>query len=121
MSSVPEFDTSNVENLRGMFEGTKLTAIPEYDLSNAKNISYICRMCYSLKDVPLFKNTNNLVSSHDAFGSCSAVSGGALALYTHLAACQSLVNGNHQYTFRGCGSATTQGAAELAQIPSDWK
>lgn len=121
MSSAPEFDTSNVENWRGMFEGTKLTAIPEYDLSNAKNISYICTMCYSLKEVPLFKNTNNIVSSYRAFASCSAVTGGALALYTQLAACQSLVNGNHSGTFFACGSATTQGAAELAQIPSDWK
>lgn len=121
MSSAPEFDISNVENLHGMFEQTKLTAIPEYDLSNAKNISYICRMCYSLKDVPLFKNTNSLVSSYDAFGSCSAVSGGISALYTQLAACQSLVNGNHNGTFKNCGTGTNQGAAELANIPSDWK
>ena len=121
MSSAPEFDISNVENLHGMFEQTKLTAIPEYDLSNAKNISNICNMCYSLKDVPLFKNTNSLVSSYNAFNSCNAVSGGISALYTQLATCQSLVNGNHNGTFRNCGTGTTQGAAELANIPSDWK
>jgi hypothetical protein len=28
---------------------------------------------------------------------------------------------NHDATFRSCGRDTTTGAAELAQIPSDWK
>jgi hypothetical protein len=54
------------------------------------------------------------------FGECVNVQSGALALYQQ-ASTQTNPPSNHGGTFYNCGSNTTTGAAELAQIPSDWK
>jgi len=54
------------------------------------------------------------------FVRCYAVESGALALYQQ-ASTQTNPPSSHSNTFRDCGSNTTTGAAELAQIPSDWK
>jgi hypothetical protein len=48
------------------------------------------------------------------------VQSGALALYQQ-ASTQTNPPTNHNETFTRCGTNTTTGAAELAQIPSDWK
>jgi len=47
------------------------------------------------------------------------VQSGALALYQQ-ASSQDIPPSQHSQTFYNCGSNTTTGAAELAQIPSDW-
>jgi hypothetical protein len=54
------------------------------------------------------------------FYGCTAVESGALALYNQMAG-QATPPGNHARCFYNCGANTTTGAAELAQIPSDWK
>jgi hypothetical protein len=54
------------------------------------------------------------------FAGCSNVQSGALALYQQ-ASSQATPPSTHIATFRGCGSNTVTGAAELAQIPSNWK
>jgi len=54
------------------------------------------------------------------FDGCTSVESGALALYQQ-ASTQSNPPQQHSYTFRNCGSNTTTGSAELAQIPNDWK
>jgi len=51
---------------------------------------------------------------------CVNIQSGALALYRQ-ASSQSTPPSKHSRTFQNCGSNTTTGAAELAQIPSDWK
>jgi hypothetical protein len=53
------------------------------------------------------------------FYRCTKVESGALALYQQASA-QAIVP-SHDRTFYQCGSNTVTGAAELAQIPSDWK
>lgn len=53
------------------------------------------------------------------FAGCTNVESGALALYEKLSAMETVPT--HTATFASCGSNTTTGAAELAQIPSGWK
>ena len=55
-----------------------------------------------------------------AFDSCVNVKAGALALYNQLISQPNQVT-SHIGTFYNCGRDTVNGAAELAQIPSDWK
>jgi len=54
------------------------------------------------------------------FCSCIKVQSGALALYQQ-ASSQTTPPTKHSKTFYLCGFDTTEGAAELEQIPSDWK
>ena len=54
------------------------------------------------------------------FANCTKVQSGALALYQQ-ASTQANPPPEHARTFRNCGSDTPTGAAELAQIPYDWK
>jgi hypothetical protein len=54
------------------------------------------------------------------FYNCYKVESGAYALYQQ-ASTQTTPPSSHSNTFRNCGRDTTTGAAELAQIPSDWK
>lgn len=72
-----------------------ITSIPNYDLHSATNVYY-------------------------AFDSCINVESGALAMYNQLAALGAQIT-SHFATFRGCGSQTVTGQAELAQIPADWQ
>lgn len=119
LSSVPLFNTSNVTLINSMFDGCiSLSSIPLYDTSNVTDMSNMCLECSSLSSIPLF-NTTKVTSIDAAFDGCVSVQSGALALYQQ-ASTQANVP-SHQYTFAGCGINTVQGAAELAQIPSDWK
>jgi surface protein len=77
------------------------------------------RVCSALTSIPLF-NTANVTNMSSMFDGCINVQSGALALYQQ-ASTQANPPTSHYYTFYGCGSNTQTGAAELAQIPSDWK
>jgi surface protein len=94
--SVVLFDTSSVTSMNNMFYFCqKLTVLPLFNTSKVSNMSYAFKNCYKLES-------------------------GALALYRQ-ASTQSTPPGYHSQTFMNCGKNTTTGAAELAQIPSDWK
>jgi len=54
------------------------------------------------------------------FYNCYKVESGALALYQQ-ASTQATPPSSHSGTFSNCGRDTVTGAAELAQIPSNWK
>jgi len=54
------------------------------------------------------------------FSGCYKVESGALALYQQ-ASSQATPPSTHNSAFYKCGRDTVTGAAELAQIPSDWK
>lgn len=99
LSNVQLFDTSNVTNIEGMFD--------MYGVNSA------------LTSIPLF-NTSRVYNMNAAFYNCKSVQSGALALYQQ-ASSQTNPPGHHINTFYDCGKNTTTGAAELAQIPYDWK
>jgi hypothetical protein len=75
--------------------------------------------CASLISIPLF-NTSNAIDTRAMFQECVNVQSGALALYNQMST-QATPPADHAGTFQLCGSDTVTGAAELAQIPDDWK
>ena len=120
LKSVPLFDTSSVTAMQFMFYNcTSLTSVPLFDTSSVTNIEYMFNNCSSLTTVLLF-NTSSVVFMAGMFENCKNVQSGALALYQQTST-QANPPSKHTGTFKNCGSNTTTGAAELAQIPSDWK
>ena len=120
LTSVPLFDTSSVTDMGSMFLiCTSLTSVPLFDTSSVTNMYSMFRNCTSLTSVPLF-DTSSVTGMNLMFENCTNVQSGALALYQQ-ASTQANPPSKHTGTFKNCGSDTTTGAAELAQIPEDWK
>lgn len=120
LTSISLFDTSSVTNMTFMFSGcSSLTSAPLFDTSSVTNMSSMFNDCSSLTFIPLF-NTSSVTNIGYMFQRCTNVESGALALYQQ-ASTQTKPPTSHTATFRNCGSNTTTGAAELAQIPSNWK
>lgn len=118
LTTVQLFDTSSVTNMRGMFEEcTSLTSVPLFDTSSVTNMEDMFNGDSSITSIPLF-NTSNVTDIRQAFYNCVNVESGALALYQQASSKTSVPS--HNATFYHCGSNTTTGAAELAQIPSSW-
>jgi surface protein len=120
LTTVPLFNTSSVTNISAMFRNcTSLTTVPLFNTSSVTNMSTMFYGCTGLTTIPLF-NTSSVTNIGNTFRGCTNVQSGALALYQQ-ASTQATPPTSHTGTFRDCGSNTTTGAAELAQIPSDWK
>lgn len=119
LTSVSLFDTSNVTNMNSTFSNcTSLITVPLFDTSNVTDMWGMFLRCSSLTAVPLF-NTSNVTDMRSVFRECRNVQTGALALYQQASTQANIPS--HSLTFNKCGSNTQTGAAELAQIPSDWK
>lgn len=119
LKNLPLFDTHNVEHLYHTFyDCWSLEHVPLFDTSSCKSFNATFYQCGSLKEIPLF-NTSKVEDMNYTFIRCTNVESGALALYNQLSSLPTVPS--HSYTFNRCGQDTTTGAAELAQIPSDWK
>lgn len=112
------FDTSNVTNLSGAFSYCRFVEFPMFNTHNVTEFDSLCDQGYYLKHVPLL-DTSSAVNVDFMFVDCHNVESGALELYNQLSS-QGTVT-SHEGTFYNCGDQTTTGAAELAQIPEDWK
>lgn len=113
-------NTAGITDMGEMFEFcTNLTVVPLFDTSSVTRMDYMFRDCSGLTTIPLF-NTSSARNLNYMFYNCTNVQSGALALYQQ-ASSQATPPTSHSSTFRNCGSNTTTGAAELAQIPSNWK
>lgn len=120
LQDVAKFDTSHVTDMMQMFnQNTSLPRLPAFDTPACMDMRYLCASCSSLVEVPLL-DTSSVTRIDFAFTACRAVESGALALYTQMSS-QATPPSSHSGAFRNCGADTTTGAAELAQIPSDWK
>ena len=120
LTNIPLFNTSKVTTMYWMFGScTSLSTVPLFDTSKVTNMESMFQGCTSLITVLLF-DTTNVTNMKNMFWNCTSVESGALSLYQQ-ASSQANPPSNHLRTFRSCGSNTTTGAAELAQIPSDWK
>lgn len=120
LAEVPLFDTSTVTTMKGMFTGCyALTEVPLFDTSNVTDMQGMFSNCSNLKKIPLF-NTSKAVNVKYIFIECVNVESGLLALYQQMI---SQTNPPTEYSeaFYHCGINTVNGAAELVQIPSDWK
>lgn len=115
----PDLDTSRVTEMSAMFAETAIQEAPALDTSSAEYMIGMFRGCSSLKHVPLY-STASCINMEGMFAFCVSVEGGALALYTQ-ASSQAIPPASHDDAFFQCGENTVSGAAELAQIPSDWK
>lgn len=103
--SVPLFDTSSVTDMGSMFfDCMSLTDIPLFDTSSVTN------MGFRIGTMPIRRGT---------FENCYNVQSGTLALYRQVSS-QTAPPDKHDNCFLNCGANTVTGAAELAQIPSDW-
>lgn len=111
-------NTRGITNMANMFyECYNLASVALFDTSTVTNMnSMFYRVGYFMSAVPLF-DTSNVMDMSYMLWHCVGVESGALALYqqasTHVQ--------THVATFEDCGSNTIAGAAELAQIPDDWK
>lgn len=113
-------NTSGVTNMEAMFYAcTLLPNVPLFDTSNVTMMGNMFTDCTSLTNVPLF-DTSSVTDMMYTFHNCINVQSGALALYQQVST-QAKPPRFHTGTFMECGSNTQTGAAELAQIPSDWK
>ena len=113
-------NTTGVTNMSHMFAGCySLTSVALFDTSIVQNMLCMFDRCRALTAVPLF-NTYSVKQISSMLDGCSNVETGALALYRR-ASTQTNPPSSHIETFRDCGVNTTTGAAELAQIPEDWK
>ena len=107
---VPVYNTATlVTGTTDVYDVYKSGTSFEYILSGSLNVVNI-----------LGANTTGITNVNGMFYSCSNVQTGALALYQQMSS-QPIQPSNHSETFCNCGTNTTTGAAELAQIPSDWK
>lgn len=110
--------TSNVMNMDEVCRGTLITAIPSWDTGKVTSFNNAFTNCSALitigtLDVSSADNVNSM------FEGCRNVTGGALAMYTQLSS-KTIPPTYHTDSFKYCGSNTTTGAAELAQIPPTW-
>ena len=96
-----------------------LTSVALFDTSLVTEMGLMFDDCNSLTAVPLF-DTSSAVETSYMFANCYNVQSGALALYQQ-ASTQANPPLYHSHTFHNCGRNTVTGAAELAQIPTDWK
>jgi len=96
-----------------------LTYVVAFDTSNVQRMVEMFRGCSSLIKVPLL-NTSIVFDMSYMFLDCTNVQSGSLALYQQ-ASSQTTPPLYHDRVFTNCGSNTTTGAAELAQIPDSWK
>lgn len=117
--TAPSMDTSSLTNAYTMFALSNVSTVPLYDTSSVTNAEAMFYGCESLTTIPLF-DTTSMTNVDAMFSDCYNVQSGALAIYNQMAS-QANPPSSHLETFYGCGSSTTTGAAELAQIPSDWK
>lgn len=121
LKNFPGFlSTSGCTGAKGMFsECHSLSSAPLFDTSTVTSMSSMFKGCSSLTSVPLY-STDNVKNMDSMFSGCYNVQNGASALYKQ-ASTQTNPPTGHNQTFYRCGINTTQGAAELARIPSDWK
>lgn len=112
--------TSALTDVEQMFFGAiNLLEAPYFETSGVTNMKSILYRCSSIKSIPLY-HTDSVTNVDTAFFGCTNVESGALAMYQQVSS-QANPPKKHTTTFTDCGKNTTTGAAELAQIPSDWK
>jgi len=124
LTEVPSFNLSNVRTATSMFEGcTLLSNVPALNLRYASNgLGSMFKGCSSLTTIPSLTLPSSLRVCSSMFEGCVNVESGITSMYSTLYT--ALYNARSTYygsCFKDCGSNTTTGAAELAQIPSSWK
>lgn len=123
LTNVPLFDTSKVVDMGRMFSYcTSLTSVPLFDTLKVKTTYQMFLNCTALTAIPQLILIGEYINTDQMFDNCSNVESGILDYYNYLKFLEdSYLSPSHWHTFRNCGINTQTGAAELAQIPDDWK
>lgn len=112
-------DTSAVTSVHRLFEGcSALKSAIAFDTSSVTLFASMFEGCTQLSGVPYF-NTGSAINVRHMFDGCTKVRSGALALYTSMSG-QTSPPDHHDEAFKDCGKDTTEGLAELQQIPTSW-
>ena len=101
-----------------LYNSTNVVELLGANIAGVTDIGDMFNGCTSLTTISLF-DTSTVRNMNRTFSGCINVQTGALALYQQ--ASTQTNPPTHNGTFYNCGSNTTTGAAELEQIPSDWK
>ena len=118
--AAPNIDLSLCTVINSMFElCSKMRTSLDYDIHSANNISSMYKDCESLTTIPDLTVSQSMTDCSYAFCGCRNASGGILRMYNKLKDISTITN--HVGCFSDCGIDSPTGAAELAQIPSDWK
>ena len=73
LTTIPQFNTSNVTNMESMFYGCKnLTTVPLYNTSKVTNMSQMFWNCHNLQTVPAF-DCSNVTNMNNIFASCRSL------------------------------------------------
>ena len=119
-----------INNLQGLFKGcSSLQSVGSYNVSKVGTGAF--EDCTSLTEIPASFYTlpqgNSQYSVDKMFKGCINISSGIYDAYhywsTQYTPFPSVLPriSSHSETFASCGINTQAGAAELAQVPSDWK
>ena len=73
LTTIPQLDTSNVTDMYGMFSNcSSLTSIPQLDTSNVTDMSYMFNYCSKLTTIPQL-DTSNVTNMSYMFYECSSL------------------------------------------------
>jgi len=120
LESIPDFNFSSVTNESLTWNGNRITSgSPKAGLASFAYAGGAAAGMTKLKAVPnlTIPNATDVNVSY-MFGGNKMVESGTLALYNKFSTAN--WQGTHNNCFSNCGSSTTTGAAELAQIPTGW-
>ena len=125
--NIPQYSSNMLTDASYMFyECSSLVTVPSFNFINLRTTVNMFADCTSLTALPAFSSATlaKVSRTYGMFEGCINVESGIVDFYNSLINKSGLVTypvTDYARTFRDCGSNTTTGAAELAQIPSDWK
>lgn len=110
-----------LRNSLGIFGLSKEFQLLGWNSTGITKMERLCDCCqtYMRGTIPLF-DTTAVTDVTNMFYECYYIDGGQLALYQQMSS-QTNPPALHDCCFCKCGMNSTTGAAELEQIPSDWK
>jgi hypothetical protein len=122
LTSVPAYNTAVLNITARMFlRCTALTHIPLTDFSMATDTHQMFNECSGLLEIAdLTFGAGRITNDSEMFRDCENVATGITRAYDKLVAAQGSTY-YHWGTFMNCGTNSTTGSAELANIPSSWK
>lgn len=119
LQSIGNFDTSSVTDMSSMFDGcSMLQSIGNLNTSRVTDMRYMLRGCSSLQSLPAF-TTSRVRYVTEAFKGCENVGSGARSIYNSLSS-RGISYNDYRDAFKDCGIKTSQGRADLRQIPYSW-
>lgn len=122
LTGVPTYvDLPNASACGGMYAYCSAMTTPPtaMNMPKTRSLNGLFEECYNIRYLPHI-TANSAVDTRDYAYKASKVSANIVETYNRMTSQQVTVT-DYTGTFYKCGNATTQGAAELAQIPSAWK